>query len=153
MNTIFQRKDLVKTSSKPGKTRLANIFQVGTKYYLTDLPGYGFAKMGKQMKEDLDALISWYLEERREYIWAVVMLVDAKLGAQQSDIDMYKYILELELPVIIVLSKADKISKNELTKSVQKAEQTFFGQDILAVSSKTKQGIDHLKKILKVALR
>ncbi len=68
MNTIFQRKDLVKTSSKPGKTRLANIFQVGTKYYLTDLPGYGFAKMGKQMKEDLDALISWYLEERREYI-------------------------------------------------------------------------------------
>lgn len=66
---------------------------------------------------------------------------------------MYKYILEIELPVIVVLSKADKISKNELAKSIQKAEQTFFGQDILAVSSKTKQGIDHLKKILKVALR
>jgi GTP-binding protein len=54
MNALFEKKDLVKTSSRPGKTKLANIFTVANKYYMTDLPGYGFAKLGKNLKEQLD---------------------------------------------------------------------------------------------------
>ena len=79
MNGIFNRKALVKTSSKPGKTRTANIFVANTKYFFTDLPGYGFAKMGKELKEDLDSLISWYVEERKPYIKKVVLIVDSKI--------------------------------------------------------------------------
>jgi GTP-binding protein len=109
MNALFEKKDLVKTSSRPGKTKLANIFTVANKYYMTDLPGYGFAKLGKNLKEQLDGLISWYLEERTTHLKKVVILIDSKLGAQQTDIDMYKYLLELELPLTIVLSKIDKI--------------------------------------------
>lgn len=149
MNTIFQKKDLVKTSSKPGKTRLANLFLVENKYYFTDLPGYGFAKLGKDLREELDWLISWYLEERRNSIKKVVILVDSKLWAQESDLEMYRYILDLELPVLIVLSKSDKLSKTELFKSLTHVKEQFFGQEIIPVSSKSKLGIFELEKILK----
>ncbi|MDD2907619.1 MAG: ribosome biogenesis GTP-binding protein YihA/YsxC [Candidatus Gracilibacteria bacterium] len=152
MNAIFEKKDLVKTSSTPGKTRLANIFTVGKKYYLTDLPGYGFAKLGRDFKEQLEGLISWYLEERKSSIKKVVMLIDSKLGAQESDLDMYKYILGLELPVTIVLSKIDKLSKNELMKSINHAKESFFGQEIIAVSSSKNIGILDLCKNIQAAL-
>ena len=149
MNTIFQKKDLVKTSSKPGKTRLSNLFLVENKYYFKDLHGYGFAKLGKDLREELDWLISWYLEERRNSIKKVVILVDSKLWAQESDLEMYRYILDLELPVLIVLSKSDKLSKTELFKSLTHAKEHFFGQEIITVSSKSKLGIFELEKILK----
>lgn len=135
MNAIFEKKDLVKTSARPGKTRLANLFVVSKKYYLTDLPGYGFAKLWKEHKDKLDWLISWYLEERKGSIKKVVMLIDSKLWAQESDLDMYKFILWLELPLTIVLSKVDKLSKNEIYKSIEHAKESFFWQDIIPVSS------------------
>jgi GTP-binding protein len=152
MNALFEKKDLVKTSSRPGKTKLANIFTVANKYYMTDLPGYGFAKLGKNLKEQLDGLISWYLEERTSHLKKVVILIDSKLGAQQTDLDMYKYILELELPVTIVLSKIDKIGKNELNKSLAHAKEMFFGQEIIPVSSTKKLWINELTKSIKAAL-
>lgn len=149
MNAIFQKKDLVKTSSKPWKTRLANLFLVENKFYFTDLPGYWFAKLGKDLREELDWLISWYLEERKNSIKKVVMLVDSKLWPQESDLEMYKYLLELDLPVLVVLSKADKLGKAELNKSLEFAKKTFFWQEILAVSSKNKLWIFELEKNLK----
>jgi GTP-binding protein len=152
MNALFEKKDLVKTSSRPGKTLLANLFKVENKYYLTDLPWYGFAKLGKTLKEELDGLISWYLEEKAEYIKKVVILIDSKLWPQQVDIDMYKYILGLELPVTIVLSKIDKISRTELDKSLSKAKNDFFWQEIIPVSSTKRTGIIELDKSIRKSL-
>ncbi len=152
MNALFEKKDLVKTSSRPGKTLLANMFLVENKYYLTDLPGYGFAKLGKNLKDKLDWLISWYMEEKAEYIKKVVILIDTKLWAQEVDIEMYKYILDLGLPVTIVLSKTDKISKSEVWKSLAHAKNQFFGQEIIPVSSSKKVGIRELEKSIKAAL-
>ncbi len=148
MNTLMHKKDLVKTSSKPGKTRTANIFLVNEKYHFTDLPGYGFAKLGQALREDLDALISWYLEEKRHTIKQVVLICDAKIGPQQTDIDMYHYISELELPVTVVLSKIDRLSKNDVNKSKAHTEKTFFWARVLPVSSAKLTGIDELRKIL-----
>lgn len=152
MNSIFEKKDLVKTSSVPGKTRLANIFVVSNKYYLTDLPWYWFAKLWKEFKDELDWLISWYLEERRESIKNVIMLIDSKLWAQQSDIDMYEFILKLELPVTIVLSKIDKLSNSEISKSVNHASEMFFWQNIVPVSSTKRVWINELCKIISKSL-
>lgn len=152
MNALFEKKDLVKTSSKPGKTRLANLFLIENKYYLTDLPGYWFAKLGKNLKEELDWLISWYLEEKSEYIKKVVILIDTKLWAQEVDIEMYKYILELGLPVTIVLSKTDKLSKNEVAKSLAHTKNQFFWQEIIPVSSLKKTWIRELEKSIKSCL-
>ena len=152
MNALFEKKDLVKTSSRPGKTMLANMFLVENKYYLTDLPGYWFAKLGKNLKEQLDWLISWYLEEKAEYVKKVVILIDTKLWAQEVDIEMYKYILDLGLPVTIVLSKTDKISKSEVKKSLMHAKNQFFGQEIIPVSSTKKIWIKELSKSIKACL-
>lgn len=152
MNALFEKKDLVKTSSRPGKTLLANMFLVENKYYLTDLPGYGFAKLWKNLKEQLDWLISWYMEEKWPYIKKVVILIDSKLWAQQVDIDMYKYILDLWLPVTIVLSKIDKLSKSEIAKSLTYAKNQFFGQEIIPVSSLKKVWIKELEKSIKAVL-
>ena len=135
MNSIFWKKDLVKTSSKPWKTRLANIFIVDNKYYFTDLPWYWFAKLWKDLKQDLDWLISWYLEERKESIKKVVILIDSKLWPQEVDIEMYDYILNLWLPITIVLSKVDKLSNSDVKKSLSHAQETFFWQEIIPVSS------------------
>lgn len=152
MNSLFEKKDLVKTSSKPGKTRLANLFIIENKYYLTDLPGYGFAKLGKNLKEELDWLISWYMEEKWEFIKKVVILIDTKLWAQEVDIEMYKFILELWLPVTIVLSKIDKLSKSEVLKSLAHAKNQFFWQEIIPVSSVKKTWIKELEKSIKACL-
>jgi len=152
MNALMQKKNLVKTSGTPGKTQTANIFLVNKKYHFTDLPWYGFAKLGQDFRDDLDALISWYLEEKRYTIRQVVLLCDAKIWPQQSDIDMYNYITELGLPMSIILSKIDRLSKNEVSKSVMHAEKIFFWARILPVSSSKLDGIDKLRNILGEAL-
>ncbi|MCD5375467.1 ribosome biogenesis GTP-binding protein YihA/YsxC [Candidatus Gracilibacteria bacterium] len=149
MNALMQKKDLVKTSSKPGKTRTANLFLVNGKYHFTDLPGYGFAKMGQEHREDLDSLISWYLEEKRHTIRQVVLICDAKIGPQQTDIDMYNYITnDLKLPITVVMSKIDKLSRSDSDKSKNHTEKTFFGARVMGISSTKKDGIDALRKVL-----
>ena len=153
MNILMKKKDLVKTSSKPGKTRTANLFLVNGKYHFTDLPGYGFAKLGQELREDLDALISWYLEEKRHTIRQVVLLCDAKIGPQQSDIDMYNYISDLELPMTVVLSKTDRLSKSDVSKSLAHTEKTFFGARVMWVSATKNKGIDEVRKVLWENLR
>ena len=152
MNFIFSKKDMVKTSSRPGKTTTANLFFVNKKFYFTDLPWYGFAKLWKEHKEQLDALISWYLEEKKPSIRKVVLLIDSKIWPQETDIDMFKYIQELELPVLIVLSKIDRLNKGEVAKSLSHAKKVFFGQEIISISSTKKVWIKELEKIIRESL-
>lgn len=148
MNALMHKKDLVKTSSKPWKTRTANLFLVNEKYHFTDLPGYGFAKMGQEFREDLDSLISWYLEEKSHTIKQVILICDTKIWPQQSDIDMYKYIEELGLPVTVVLSKIDRLWKNDINKSKFHTEKLFFWARVLPVSSTKLNGVEELSKII-----
>lgn len=152
MNALMNKKDLVKTSSKPGKTRNANMFLVNEKYYFTDLPGYWFAKLGQSLREDLDALISWYLEEKRHSIRQVILVCDTKIWPQQTDIDMYNYISELKLPVTVILAKIDRLGLNDINKSKFHTEKIFFGARVLPVSSSKLDGIEKLRKILWEAL-
>ncbi|MBW7954940.1 ribosome biogenesis GTP-binding protein YsxC [Candidatus Gracilibacteria bacterium] len=148
MNAIFKSKDLVKTSSMPGKTKTANLFRVDNKYDFVDLPGYGFAKLGQEQKVKLDALISWYIEEFRYDIKKIVIVLDSKIGPTQSDIDMFNYLQELQIPLIFVLNKIDKLSNNEINKSLLHTKDLFFGQEIIGTSAKNNINIDELRKIL-----
>ncbi len=152
MNNLFSKKDLVKTSSKPWKTRTANLFLLNSKYYYTDLPWYWFAKLGKDLKEDLDSLISWYIEERKNNIKKIVMLIDSKIWPQEKDIEMFNFISKLWLPIIIVLSKIDRLNKTSIIKSKKYAEEIFFWQQVLWVSSVKKTWIKELNKILSDSL-
>jgi len=144
MNALFNKKDLVKTSSRPWKTKLANIFLVNKKYNFTDMPWYGFAKLWKEIKDHLDALNSWYMEERLDFIKIAVIVIDSKIWPQQSDIDMYEYLLELWVPMFIVSSKIDRLNKQEINKSLNHTAKILVWQPIFAVSSKKNQWIKEL---------
>ena len=144
MNALFNKKDLVKTCSRPWKTKLANIFLVNKKYNFTDMPWYGFAKLWKEIKDHLDALNSWYMEERLDFIKRAVIVIDSKIWPQQSDIDMYEYLLELWVPMFIVSSKIDRLNKQEINKSLNHTAKVLVWQPIFAVSSKKNQWIKEL---------
>lgn len=148
MNAIFQKKDLVKTSSLPGKTKLANLFKVENKYHFVDLPGYGFAKLGQEQKAKLDALISWYLEEFQHDIKKIVVVLDSKIWPTETDIDMYKFLSEMGIPFLFILNKIDRLSSNEIHKSLLHTQDIFFGQQVLVTSAKKNIGIDELRKNL-----
>ncbi len=148
MNSLFEKKDLVKTSSVPWKTRTANLFLLNNKYYFTDLPWYGFAKMWKERKQNIDNLISWYIDERKWLIKTAVILIDSKLWPQDSDVGMYKYLLDLDFDITIVITKIDKVSNNIVKKSKDMCEKAFFWQPIYLVSSKTLDWIKEFRNLL-----
>lgn len=137
LNSIFNTKDLVKTSSLPGKTKTANLFLVNNKYHFVDLPGYWFAKLWLENKAKIDALISWYLEEFSPYIKMVFVVLDSKIWPSEVDIDIYKFLSELSLPVTFLSNKVDKLSNNEIFKSISHTESLFFWQRVIPVSAKS----------------
>lgn len=148
MNSIFLKKDLVKTSSLPGKTKTANIFRVNNKYDFVDLPGYWFAKLWKEHQKKLDDLISWYLEEFKLDIKRLVIVLDSKLWPTQIDIDMFKFIQEFGIPLVFVLNKTDKLSNNEITKSLNHTQEIFFWQKIFTLSAKKGDWVAELLRFL-----
>lgn len=148
MNSIFDKKDLVKTSSLPWKTKTANFFTVNNKYSFVDLPWYGFAKLWEEKRKKLDDLINWYFDEFRDYISKIVIVLDSKIWPTQTDIDMYKYIQEFHIPIIFVLNKIDRLSNNEATKSKLHTEEIFFWQQVELISAKNWDWIWSLTKIL-----
>lgn len=148
MNAIFKSKNLVKTSSIPWKTKSANLFKVNNKYYFVDLPGYWFAKLWQIQKDKLDALISWYLEEFSYEIKKIVVILDSKLWPTETDIDMFKFLQNFQIPLIFVLNKIDKLSNNEIQKSLLYTQNIFFGQKVINVSAKKNIWINELRKEL-----
>ena len=153
INALIHKKDLVKTSSVPWKTRTANIFLINKKYHFTDLPWYGFAKLGKEFKDSLDGLISWYLEEKKHTIAQIVIVLDSKIWAQKSDIDMYTYIQSLHLPITFVLSKIDRLKKSDISKVKMHTEQMFFWSRIVTTSVHNNIWIVDLQKIISNSLK
>lgn len=153
MNAIFQSKDLVKTSSLPWKTKLANLFKVNNKFHFVDLPGYWFAKLWQEQKAKLDALISWYLEEFRHDIKKIIVVLDSKIWPTATDIDMFKFLTEFQIPLIFVLNKIDKLSNNEINKSKLHTQELFFWQQVITTSAKWNIWIDELRKDLMDTLK
>ncbi|MCI5157532.1 MAG: YihA family ribosome biogenesis GTP-binding protein [Candidatus Electrothrix sp. AUS1_2] len=115
INKLVNRKNLVKTSSKPGKTRSLNFFEVKEQLYLVDLPGYGFAQVNKQMRSDWEELISGYLLER-ETLACVVVIIDLRHSLKSTDREMLDWLQYNSIPCLPVYTKADKLSKNQQNK-------------------------------------
>lgn len=115
INTILNRKGLARTSSKPGHTRSINFFDIDNKFYLVDLPGYGFARVSEEEKEKWQSLINDYLHYR-ENLKGIVMIVDARHKPTGQDKMMLNWIREFRIPKIISATKADKLSNNEKAK-------------------------------------
>src|SRR5690625_2626136 len=108
INKMLNRKNLARTSSKPGKTQTLNFFQINEQFYFVDVPGYGFARVSKAEKEKWGTMIEQYFTES-ESLRAVVQLIDLRHPPTNDDKIMYEFLKHFDLPVIVVATKADKI--------------------------------------------
>ncbi len=124
INSLSKKKNVAKTSSTPGKTRSLNFYLVENKFHLVDLPGYGYAKVSLKAKEEWQKLIKNYFYESNNIALAL-HLIDSRHKPTQLDI-MFNFLLkDLEIPYIVILSKADKLNQSERSKSVKQVMEQF----------------------------
>ncbi|MFN3282680.1 MAG: ribosome biogenesis GTP-binding protein YihA/YsxC [Pseudothermotoga sp.] len=140
LNVLFNKK-LARVSKRPGKTRSINFYVINGKYYFVDLPGYGYAKTSKEERLYWKHLIETYFENRKDKIKLSVLLIDSRLTPQESDKMFLEWSQHFRIPVLVVLSKVDKLSKVEIFEKEEVVKQQF-GACVIAYSAITKQGVD-----------
>ena len=152
LNAITKTKKLAKTSKIPGRTQSINVFEVNNKINIIDLPGYGFAKVSKIMREKLIVLIENYIEHRKE-LDHVFLLIDSKVGIKNSDIDMLDFLNNCSRNFSVILTKIDKISfnqadfqKNSILSLMKNYNKTF--KDIYLSETKKNNGINEIQKTI-----
>lgn len=141
INTIINRKNYARTSATPGKTQTLNFYFINKFFYLVDAPGYGFAKVNKQLKNKFGLIMEDYLEER-ENLKMVFLLVDFRHKPTDDDVMMYNYLKHYNIPVTVVCTKVDKVSKNSHDKNTNIIMKTLNAtkEEIVLFSSITKLG-------------
>ena len=145
INRLIKRKNLVKTSGKPGKTQSLNFFLLDNSLYLVDLPGYGYAKVSKKMQASWQTLITGYLESR-ENLKCVIVIVDIRHAMKIVDLQLVDWLRSRGVPFLLVYTKADKLSANQRSKNVAILDAGFgvSNSERLVFSAKTGMGRDRL---------
>lgn len=151
INKMVNRKALARTSSTPGKTRTINFYNVNDMIYLVDLPGYGYAKVSKEEKSKWGNIIEEYLNER-ESLRFVILLVDSRHEPTKDDVMMFQWIKASKKRVVVVATKADKLTKNQLSKNMYVIKKTLSMREddmLVFFSAQTGTGRDELWSIIK----
>ena len=148
INMLTARKGLAMTSQKPGKTQLINHFIINDAWYLVDLPGYGYARLGKDSRDSLRRMIEDYVLERKELVLLFVLL-DCRHDPQKIDLEFIQWLGEEGVPFALVFTKADKLSKGRLAANVEayKAKPHEEWEElppIFVTSSEERMGRDEL---------
>ena len=147
INSICNQKNLARTSSFPGATQEINIFSINNQsVYLVDMPGYGFAKASKNVQERLQQLIHWYLFGSNYEPKLVVLIIDASIGATETDIQMLYSLKESEKNVLLVANKVDKLKPSEYKKQMENIQDQAGEYKVLAFSAEKKIGVNELIK-------
>lgn len=155
INLLTGRRKLAKVSQSPGKTRTINFFNIDDTWRIVDLPGYGYAKVSKEESESWGKMMEDYLETRESLV-SVVQLVDCRHEPTAQDVQMFEYLRYYDLARIVVATKADKLSKNELNKNlamIRKSLKLTGDEKLLAVSALKKTGVDNLLDEIDLLLR
>ncbi len=142
INKICQRKRLAKSSSTPGKTRTINYYLIDEKWFLVDLPGYGYARVSQAEKARWQRMVEAYFKQRKQ-LKGVIQLIDIRHNPGENDILMKDWLLNLQIPVLIVATKADKISRGARAKHLAVIRKTLELPDTpLVFSAQTGEGVD-----------
>ena len=146
INTIINRKNYARTSSTPGKTQTLNFYKVNNEFYLVDAPGYGFAKVRNSLKKKFGLIMESYLKSR-DNLQMVFLLIDFRHKPTNDDIMMYDYLKYYDIPVTIICTKVDKVSKNNHDKNkkiIMKELNLVEDSNLILFSSITKNGKDEI---------
>ena len=146
INTIINRKNYARTSSTPGKTQTLNFYKINNEFYLVDAPGYGFAKVRNSLKKKFGLIMESYLKSR-DNVQMVFLLIDFRHKPTNDDIMMYDYLKYYDIPVTIICTKVDKVSKNNHEKNkkiIMKELNLVEDSNLILFSSITKNGKDEI---------
>ena len=141
LNSLLQRRSLARTSNTPGRTQSINYFLINDDFYFVDLPGYGFAKVSKTMREGWGAMAEDYLSERPELVLCI-QLIDSRHDPTKLDLQLNEWLVYHQREHLVVATKSDKLSANELNKQLRKIEKDLAGSKVLPYSSQTGKGRD-----------
>ena len=149
INTLIERKNFARTSSKPGKTQTLNFYLVNDAFYLVDVPGYGYASVSKDTQRKFGLMIEEYLKSR-ENLKHVFMLVDYRHKPTEDDVLMYEFLKYYNLDITIVATKYDKVSKNSRIKQDKLIKDTlkFNDNEFITFSTVTKKGRSEVLSII-----
>lgn len=148
INAILSRKNLAHISARPGKTQTLNFYGVNDKFYLIDVPGYGYAATDKKTQAKFGMMIEEYLEKRTQ-LKRVFLLIDFRMKPTEDDLLMYNFLKYYNLPVTVVATKADKVGGSKKQKNLQMildALDLVVGDDLVVFSSVTKLGVKEVVK-------
>lgn len=151
INKLLNRKNLARTSSKPGKTQTLNFYKINQAFYFVDVPGYGYAKVSKKEREKWGHMMEEYFQER-DTLQAVMMITDIRHEPTDDDCVMYDFLKYYELPVIVVATKLDKVKKGQRPKHIKRTKEVLDMEPediVLPFSSETGEGKEDAWKLLR----
>ena len=152
INALVNRKNLAKTSGKPGKTQLINHFKINDSWFLVDLPGYGYASTSKTNREMFKEMINKYLLNRKNLICLFVLL-DIRHNPQSIDLEFMEKMGQEKIPFVMVFTKSDKISQTQISKNIKLYKTEMLKQweylpEMFITSSENKNGISEILKFI-----
>lgn len=154
INTLINRKNFARTSSTPGKTQTLNFYLINDLFYLVDVPGYGFAKVSKKLKNNFGLIMEDYLESRKN-LKHVFLLVDFRHKPTNDDIMMYEFLKYYNIPVTVIATKLDKVKKTLIDKNVKIIEDALKinKENIILFSAITKHGKNEVLDLIETFLQ
>ena len=157
INCLVDRKELARTSSKPGKTQTLNLYDIDGWMQICDLPGYGYAKVSKTMRSKFSNMIRYYLKNR-ENLYALFVLVDLRIPPQTMDIEFINDCGNDEIPIVLVGTKSDKLKPQELEENLQAIKNALleYWEELppfIISSSETKVGRDEIWEVISQAIQ
>ena len=150
INTLIERKNFARTSSKPGKTQTLNFYKVNDCFYLVDVPGYGYASVSKDTQKKFGLMIEEYLKERKN-LKHVFLLIDYRHKPMEDDLLMYEFLKYYNLDITIVATKYDKVGKNGRIKQDKLIKDTLklsSDDEVITFSTVTKKGRSEVLSII-----
>lgn len=145
INTLLNRRKIARVSQTPGKTRTINFYEINNDFYFVDLPGYGYAKLSKQEKSNWGQIMDEYFIHSRD-LKHVFVLVDIRHSPKEDDIRMVEYVRYYDIPLSIIATKSDKLTRNHQMKSIAEICRSLKvnREDVFLVSSLKKTGQDEI---------
>lgn len=155
LNTLVRRKQLARISATPGRTRQVNFFLINSTVYFVDLPGYGYAKVSKALRRQWGELIEGYLRDNPA-LKAFILILDARRLPEKEELELVAWLDLNHIAYFIVLTKTDKLSRNELVRQMRRITSAFPGAEaipFIAFSARTGEGRDEILKMIESHLK
>jgi len=157
INTLLNKKSIAKTSSKPGKTILINHFKINDKFYLVDLPGYGYARTSKKIIKEIKLIHKSYFKTRKQLLFTL-LLIDSRHKLQKIDLEFMKYLNSMMCPFVIVFTKSDKIKSDILHEKIKLYKDSLVSYwevlpEIFVTSALDNKGVDEILEFVNQSIK